>query len=69
MPPQNMIELPCNKSEKREAQVMRLRIRGMTVGQIAYITGIPRATVGDVIKRHQDSLPDPIPFYVLTGGI
>lgn len=54
------------EDESRDARIMRLRDDGKSVRTIAYLLGVPRATVGDVIKRRQDSLPEPSPFYQLV---
>lgn len=50
----------------RARRVLVLRDRGMTVRQIAYLTGMPRSTVGDICKRDRDSMPAPAPFWQLV---
>ena len=50
----------------RDEQVLKLRNAGMSARQIAYITGVPRATIGDIFKRHHSSRPEPMPFYKLV---
>lgn len=47
-------------------RVRQLRKSGYSVRKIAYLTGIPVATVGDWCKLWHESLPEPMPFYTMV---
>ena len=51
--------------DDRHRVVMIHRDRGLTIRQIAYLTGIPRGTVGDIVKRDRGVTPGPSPFWQL----
>lgn len=43
---------PTKKVETRDELVIRLKATGISQNQIARQTGIPRSTVGDIVRRH-----------------
>lgn len=45
-------------------RIVRLKQHGMSVRQIAYLTGIPRSTVNDHIQRSRPATVQPMPFWM-----